>query len=128
MIEKTLKELIKNQNYCVIETCGYPFEGFVTDFEDDMVEMYVFSDKITAGEDLSDPDSDDKIVERVVFPIAHIEYIFPTYYIKIKPEALEAKTFLAKEIIKATKKPLKPKKVTKPVKVKKTSSKKQSAK
>jgi hypothetical protein len=67
------------------------------------------------------------MIERVVFPIAHIEYIFPNYYIKIKPETLEAKTFLAKEAIKATQSSLKPKKKTKTVKVKKTSSKKQPA-
>ena len=133
MIEKTLKELIETQHYCVIETCGYPFEGFVTDFEDDMIEMYVFSDKITADDDNSElENTDDKMIERVVFPISHIEYIFPNYYLKLKPATLEAKTFLAQEVIKSARVALKPKKATKTVKSKKdpgsNNKKQQSAK
>jgi hypothetical protein len=109
MILETLKELMKNQNYCLIMTCDYPLEGFVTGIKDDNVEMYIFSSK-NLDEDFLNENAeslDDRIIERVIFPIAHIEYIYPDHYLRIALPDLETKKLLKNQILnqrKTTKK------------------------
>lgn len=120
MIEKTLKELLTSQDYCYIETQAYPFEGFVTGLKDEMVEMYVFTEKKNLDEnfdlELENEAFNDKMIERVVFPTSHIEYIFRDHGLKIKPQDLEAKKMLKDQILnqrklkKQTKAAQKPKK------------------
>jgi hypothetical protein len=100
MILDTIKEIMNTQNYCMIMTCDYPLEGFITNLKDDNIEMYIFSPK-DLDHDCEEEDLDgDRIIERVVFPVAHIEYIYPDHYLRLPLPDLESKKMLKNQILK----------------------------
>lgn len=121
MIEKVLKELVKNQNYCVVETSEAIFEGFVTNVNDEAVEMYAFY----ATDDESSSESEDievsnSVISRVIFMLSNVEYIYPDHYIKVPVTDLQVRTLMKENLLKER---LAPSSKKKPAKEKKTTTK-----
>lgn len=127
MIIDILQELMETQNYCMVATCDYPLEGFITNVKDENVEMYIFSAK-TLEEETEEAALTDRIIERIVFPIAHIDYIFPDHYLRLTISDLETKKLLKNQILNQRKIEKKPsKKITKKTTKKKEDTTPQSS-
>lgn len=129
MIIDILQELMETQNYCMVATCDYPLEGFVTNVKDENVEMYIFSAKTLEEEESEEETAlTDRIIERIVFPIAHIDYIFPDHYLRLTISDLETKKLLKNQILNQRKIEKKPnKKITKKTTKKKEDTTSQSS-